>query len=82
MTKVTPTAANARIVCAGGAALTTDFTGVIRQQDVRAHEVDKVRSRLLGCVRRARVPWPCARVRAPNPRLPTHAARRARPLRS
>lgn len=42
MTKVTPTATNARIVCCAGQALEADFTGVIRQQDVRAHEVDKV----------------------------------------
>eukprot|EP00879_Flechtneria_rotunda_P013522 GHRR01014119.1.p2 GENE.GHRR01014119.1~~GHRR01014119.1.p2 ORF type:complete len:140 (+),score=37.65 GHRR01014119.1:305-724(+) len=42
ITKVAPTAANARIVCCGQQALEADFTGVIRQQDVRAHEKDKV----------------------------------------
>jgi hypothetical protein len=48
VSKVTPTAANARIVCCGTQPLEADFTGVIRQQDVRTHEVDKVRA--AGCV--------------------------------
>lgn len=42
VTKVSPTATNARIMCCAGQALEADFTGVIRQQDVRAHEMDKV----------------------------------------
>ncbi|WIA32779.1 hypothetical protein OEZ86_005963 [Tetradesmus obliquus] len=42
VTKVSPTAANARIVCCGAQALEADFSGVIRQQDVRTHEIDKV----------------------------------------
>jgi hypothetical protein len=42
VTKVSPTAANAKIVCCGAQALEADFTGVIRQQDVRTHEIDKV----------------------------------------
>lgn len=29
-------------MCCAGQALEADFTGVIRQQDVRSHEVDKV----------------------------------------
>lgn len=43
VTKVSPTSTNARIMCCAGQALEADFTGVIRQQDVRSHEVDKVR---------------------------------------
>lgn len=42
VTKVSPTAANAKIMCCGSQALEADFIGVIRQQDVRAHEIDKV----------------------------------------
>lgn len=42
VTKVSPTATNVRIMCCEGQALDADFTGAIRQQDVRAHEVDKV----------------------------------------
>ncbi|KAF8067161.1 EXOSC1 [Scenedesmus sp. PABB004] len=42
VTKVSPTAAHARIVCCGAQALDAHFTGVVRQQDVRGHEVDKV----------------------------------------
>lgn len=42
VTKVSPTATNVRIVCCGSQALEADFTGVIRQQDVRTHEIDKV----------------------------------------
>lgn len=48
VTKVSPTATNARIMCCAGQALDADFTGVIRQQDVRAHEVDKVGGGVLG----------------------------------
>jgi hypothetical protein len=49
VTKVSPTATNARIMCCAGQALDADFTGVIRQQDVRAHEVDKVRRTHIMC---------------------------------
>lgn len=42
VTKVSPTSTNARIMCCAGQALKANFTGVIRQQDVRSHEVDKV----------------------------------------
>lgn len=42
VTKVAPLSTSLRIVCCSGQALEADFTGVIRQQDVRAHEVDKV----------------------------------------
>eukprot|EP00878_Enallax_costatus_P006370 GHUV01006680.1.p1 GENE.GHUV01006680.1~~GHUV01006680.1.p1 ORF type:complete len:188 (+),score=30.42 GHUV01006680.1:418-981(+) len=42
VTKVSPMACNARIVCCSRQALEADFTGVIRQQDVRSHEIDKV----------------------------------------
>jgi hypothetical protein len=35
-------------MCCAGQALEADFTGVIRQQDVRSHEVDKVCPAVLG----------------------------------
>jgi hypothetical protein len=43
ITKVSPTSASAKIACCGTNALEVDFTGIIRHQDVRAHEIDKVR---------------------------------------
>eukprot|EP00775_Hariotina_reticulata_P003225 gene3225-3502_t len=46
VTKVSPTSASAKIVCCGTQALEADFTGIIRQQDVRAHEIDKVMAHL------------------------------------
>jgi len=49
VTKVAPTSTNALIMCCAGQALEADFTGVIRQQDVRSHEVDKVGGLLAAC---------------------------------
>jgi exosome complex component CSL4 len=40
--RVTPRLASCDILCVGGAATEQPFSGVIRQQDVRATEIDKV----------------------------------------
>ncbi|CAI5980020.1 unnamed protein product [Closterium sp. NIES-64] len=40
--RVTPRAAMADIVCVGAHAVTDKFSGIVRQQDVRATEIDKV----------------------------------------
>jgi exosome complex RNA-binding protein Csl4 len=42
VTRVTPRLASCDILCVGGAATEAPFSGIIRQQDVRATEVDKV----------------------------------------
>ncbi|GLI65670.1 hypothetical protein VaNZ11_009274 [Volvox africanus] len=42
ISRVTQTTALALIVCVGRQALTTEFKGAIRQQDVRATEIDRV----------------------------------------
>ncbi|GLC33323.1 hypothetical protein PLESTB_000345800 [Pleodorina starrii] len=42
ISRVAQTAAHALIMCVGRQALSTEFKGVIRQQDVRATEIDRV----------------------------------------
>jgi exosome complex RNA-binding protein Csl4 len=42
VTRVTPRMASCDILCVAGAATEAPFSGIIRQQDVRATEVDKV----------------------------------------
>ncbi|GJP83250.1 hypothetical protein CLOP_g13423 [Closterium sp. NIES-67] len=42
VSRVTPRAAMADIVCVGAHAVTDKFSGIVRQQDVRATEIDKV----------------------------------------
>ena len=42
ITRVNPRVASASLQCVNGKALSDAFTGVIRQQDVRATEIDKV----------------------------------------
>ncbi|CAM6091344.1 unnamed protein product [Calypogeia fissa] len=42
ITKIQPRTASADIVCVGLQAIKEKFTGIVRQQDVRATEIDKV----------------------------------------
>ena len=46
-----PRVASASLQCVNGQPLSDAFTGVIRQQDVRATEIDKVRHSPHACAR-------------------------------
>jgi exosome complex RNA-binding protein Csl4 len=59
--KMTPRFIVTEMQCIGSQAIPAPFTGVIRLQDVRALEIDKVRCPLLFCKRKtvSIAPYPC-----------------------